>query len=48
MGSRDAIKTSTEIMKTAQTTQQSTLDSGALDQVNGKSHLKAAEMDLPA
>ena len=47
-GSRDAIKTSVETMKTAQITRRSMPDSGALDPVNGKRYLKAAEMDRPA
>ena len=48
MENRDAIKTSVKIMKTTQITQLSMPNSGALDPVNGRSHLKAAEMDLPA
>ena len=48
MENRDAIKTSVEIMKTAQTTRWLMPDAGALDPVNGKSHLKVAEMDCPA
>ena len=48
MGSHVAIKTSVETTKTIQITRWSTPDSGDLDPVNGKSHLKAAEMDRPA
>ena len=47
-GSHDATKTSVETMMTAQRTRRSTPDSGALDPVNGRSHLKAAEIDRPA
>ena len=48
MGSHDTIKISVKTMKTAQITRQSMPDSGALDPVNGRSHLKAAKMDHPA
>ena len=45
MENHDAIKTSVEIKKTAQTIRPSTLDSGALGQVSEKSLTKAAEID---
>ena len=46
--SRDATKTRIETMMTGQRTRRSMPNSGALDPVNGRSHLKAAEMDRPA
>ena len=45
MENHDAVKTSVEIKKIAQIIRQSMPDSGALDQVSGKSLSKAAEMD---
>ena len=48
MENHDAVKASVEIKKTAQIIRRSTPNSGALDQVSGKSLSKAAEMDHPA
>ena len=48
MGSHGTIKTSVKTMMRVLTTWRSTPDSGALDPVNGRSHLKAAKMDRPA
>ena len=47
-GSHGAIKTSVETRKKVRTTRRSTPDSGALDPVNERSHLKAAKRDHPA
>ena len=44
-GSHGAIKTNVETSRKVQTTQRSTPDSGALDPVNKRSHLKVAKRD---
>ena len=48
MVNHDATKTSVKIKKVAQIIRRQMPDSGALDQVSGKSLSKAVEMDRPA